>query len=209
VDGDGDGVVKRESPGDSAATLARMIWASGTIRAGLFQHNHAAWYVDEVLEGAEAMAGDCHVRTTSYAVALPGPTSIPINWENVELSNSLEMLDLQQGAIDARILTLIAAISQDHTIRISSLRSDHGRMTSSGNVSNHYFGRAMDIAEIDGVPCTVTDVDGPCGVIAQQLAQLPEGERPTELIYCFDPDGAGPAFAQADHCDHIHVGFDS
>jgi transglycosylase-like protein with SLT domain len=209
VDGDGDGVVKRESPGDSAATVARMIWASGSIRAGLFQHNHAAWYIDEVMQGAEAMAGDCHVRTTSYAVALPGPTSIPINWENVELSNSLEMLDLQQGAIDPRVLTLIAAISQEHTIRISSLRSDHSQFTSAGNVSNHYFGRAMDIAEIDGVPCTVTDVDGPCGVLAQQLAQLPEGERPTELIYCFDPDGPGPAFAAADHCDHIHAGFDS
>jgi hypothetical protein len=209
VDGDGDGKVNRESPGDSAATLARMIWASGSLRAGLFEHNHAAWYVDEVLEEAETMAGDCHVRTVSYSVALPGPTSIPINWENVELSNSLEMLDLQQGAIDPRILTILAAISQEHTIRISALRSDHGMNTSSGNVSNHYFGRAMDIAEIDGVPCTVTDPEGPCGVLAQQLSQLPGAEHPTELIYCFDADGPGPAWAQADHCDHIHVGFDS
>ena len=35
--------------------------------------------------------------------------------------------------------------------------------------------------------------------------------EPTELIFCFDPDGpANPnGFAQADHCDHIHVGFDA
>ena len=209
VDGDGDGKVKRESPGDSAATLARMIWASGDLRAGLFQHNHASWYVDEVTEEAEQMAGKCRVRTVAYSVVLPGPTSAPINWENVELSNSLELLDIQQGVIDPRILVLIAAISQDHTIRISSLRSDHGQYTSSGNVSNHYFGRAMDIAAIDGVPCTVTDVDGPCGTMTRALTSLPEGQRPTELIYCFDADGPGPAFAAADHCDHIHVGFDS
>ena len=209
VDGDGDGKVKRESPADSAATLARMIWASGDLRAGLFQHNHASWYVDEVIEEAEQMAGKCQMRTVAYSVALPGPTSAPINWENVELSNSLEMLDIQQGVIDPRILVLLAAISQDHTIRISSLRSDHSQYTSGGNVSNHYFGRAMDIAAIDGVPCTVTDVDGPCGTMTRALASLPEGQRPTELIYCFDADGPGPAFAAADHCDHIHVGFDS
>jgi soluble lytic murein transglycosylase-like protein len=211
VDGDADGKIRRETPADSAATLARMIWASGDLRAGLFQHNHAEWYVDAVLTDAEAMAGSCQVRTVSYSVALPGPTSMPINWGNVELSNSLEMVDIQSGAIDPRILTIIAAISQEHTIRISSLRSDHPMNTASGNVSNHYYGRAMDIAEIDGVPCTETSPDGPCGTMARQLGALPPGQKPTELIYCFDPDGpASPdGFAQADHCDHIHVGFDA
>ena len=51
-------------------------------------------------------------------------------------------------------MALIAAISQKHSILISALRSDHSMYTSSGNVSNHYFGRAMDIAAVDGVPCT-------------------------------------------------------
>ena len=82
--------------------------------------------------------------------------------------------------------------------------------TAAGDVSNHYFGRAVDIAAIDGVSCTDVTVDGPCGTIVRALATLPEGLRPTELIFCFDPDGdAGPAFAAADHCDHIHAGFDS
>lgn len=211
VDGDGDGQIARNNPSDSAATLARMIWASGSLRAGLFQHNHAEWYVDSVLNDAEAMAGSCQVRTVSYAVALPGPTALPINWGNVELSNSLEMVDLQSGAIDPRILNILAAISQSHTIRISALRSDHSKLTSSGNVSNHYYGRAMDIAAIDGVPCTDVSPDGPCGTIARQLGALPPGQEPTELIYCFDPDGpANPSgFAQADHCDHVHVGYDA
>jgi hypothetical protein len=211
VDGDGDGKVKRESPADSAATLARMIWAAGDLRAGLFQHNHAEWYVDSVLADAESMAGSCQVKTVAYSVALPGPTNAPINWANVELSNQLEMVDIQSGAIDPRILNLLGAISQQHRIRISALRSDHSKFTSSGNVSNHYYGRAMDIAEIDGVPCTDVSPDGPCGTIARELGALPPGQEPTELIYCFDPDGpANPnGFAQADHCDHVHVGFDA
>jgi len=210
VDGDGDGVIKRESIGDSAATVARMIWGAGSIRAGVFQHNHASWYVQEVLDEAEPIAGKCRVRTVAYSISLPGPTSIPIRWENVELSNELELWDIQQGMIDSRVLALIAAISQDHTVTISSLRSDHSMNTASGNVSNHYFGRAVDIAAIDGVSCTNVTVDGPCGTMVRSLATLPEGLRPTELIFCFDPDGdAGPAFAAADHCDHIHAGFDS
>ena len=36
--------------------------------------------------------------------------------------------------------------------------------------------------------------------------------RSTELIYCFDPDGDNlrpdEAWAQSDHCDHIHFGYD-
>jgi hypothetical protein len=208
VDGDGDGVVRRQSPGDSAATLARVIWAAGDLRAGIFQHNHASWYIDEVLEQAKTFEGECRARTVAYSVALPGPSALPINWENLELSNPLELWDLQQGAVDPRVVTLIAAISQEHTIRISSLRSDHSMNTASGNVSNHYFGRAVDIAAIDGVACTVTDPGSPCGLLAQALATITPDYRPTELIYCFDPDGPGPAFAAADHCDHIHAGFD-
>ena len=209
VDGDGDGRALRESPGDATSTLARMIWAAGTMRAGIFEHNHASWYVEEVLDQAKPLEGECRARTVAYAVALPGPSALPINWANLELSNSLELWDLQQGAVDPRIVTLIAAISQDHRIRISSLRSDHSMNTASGNVSNHFFGRAVDIAAIDGVPCTDTGVDSPCGMMVRALASLDPATRPSELIFCFDADGPGPAFAAADHCDHIHAGYDS
>jgi hypothetical protein len=211
VDGDADGKVRHSSPADSAATLARMVWAAGDLRAGLFLHNHAEWYVEAVLADADAMKGTCQVKTVAYSVALPGPTNAPINWQNVELSNQLEMVDIQSGAIDPRIINLIGAISQQHTITISALRSDHSMNTAGGNVSNHYYGRAMDIAAIDGVSCTNVSPDGPCGTIARQLGALPPGQEPTELIYCWDPDGpANPnGFAQADHCNHVHVGFDA
>jgi hypothetical protein len=210
VDGDGDGKVEHESPADSAATLARMIWAAGDLRAGLFQHNHAEWYVDSVLADAQAMAGSCQVRTVAYSVELPGPTSAPINWANVELSNQLEMMDLKSGAIDPRILNILGMISQQHKILITALRSDHPKYASSGNISNHYYGRAMDIGAIDGVSCTDVSPDGPCGTIARELGALPPGQEPTELIYCFDPDGpANPnGFSLPDHCNHVHVGFD-
>ena len=211
VDGDGDGKVRHSSPADSAATLARMIWAAGDLRAGLFQHNHAEWYVDADPQRRRGDGRQLSGQDGRLFGRASGPTNAPINWANVELSNQLEMVDIQSGAIDPRILNILGAISQQHQVRISALRSDHSKFTSGGNISNHYYGRAMDIAAIDGVPCTDVSPDGPCGTIARQLGALPAGQEPTELIYCFDPDGpANPnGFAQADHCDHVHVGFDA
>ena len=101
----------------------------------------------------------------------------------------------------------MALMTQDHQITITSLRSDHSQMTASGNVSNHYYGRAMDIAAVDGVSCTDTAITAPCAQLGYALAQLPAPLHPTELIYCFDLDGVGPAFALPDHCDHIHAGY--
>ena len=208
VDGNEDGRVGRASPADSAATLARLIWSRGDLRAGVFTHNQAAWYVDAVLAEAEVLEGKCAVTPVDWSLALPNAVIAPINWDNLTLSNELELHDLTSGAVDPRIVGLIGAITQDHQLTISSLRSDHSMYTAEGGVSNHYFGRAMDIAAVDGVSCTDTSPAAPCAELAGTLAYLPEPAHPSELIYCFDVDGPGAAFARADHCDHVHAGYD-
>jgi Transglycosylase SLT domain len=208
VDGDGDGRIRREDPADSAATLARMIWSEGGLRPGLFEHNHAKWYVDAVLIEADRIEGKCQTSTVDWALALPNAVLAPINWDNLTLSNELEQSDLATGAIDPRIVGLLGAMTQSHEITISSLRSDHSMYTVEGGVSNHYYGRAMDIAAVDGVSCTDTAPTSPCAQLATTLSQLPSPAMPTELIYCYDVDGPGPAFARSDHCDHIHAGYD-
>jgi membrane-bound lytic murein transglycosylase B len=208
VDGDDNGRIQRADPDDSAATLARLMWARGGLRAGLFTHNQAAWYVQAVLADAERMRGNCEASEIDWPLSIPEAVMAPIEWENLTLSNELEERDLASGAIDPRIVGLIGAITQEHTILISSLRSDHSMYTAEGGVSNHYYGRAMDIAMVDGVSCTDTAPTSPCGELALTLSQLPIPAMPTELIYCYDVDGPGPAFARADHCDHVHAGYD-
>ena len=208
VDGNEDGRIRHASPADSAATLARLIWSRGGLRAGIFSHNQAEWYVQAVLADAERLEGQCEVKPVDWAIVLPQIDAAPINWENLTLSNELELQDLTTEAIDPRIIGLIGAITRDHQITVSALRSDHSEFTSEGNVSNHFFGRAMDIAAVDGVSCTDTAPDAPCAQLGRSLAYLPAPAHPTELIYCFDLDGPGPAFARADHCDHIHAGYD-
>ena len=208
VDGDGDGKIRRQTPADSAATLARMAWAEGGLRAGLFEHNHAKWYVDAVLAEAGALEGKCEVTTVDWALSLPNVVIAPIKQENLTILNDVAREDLEQGRIDPRVVGLLGAITQSHEIVVSSLRSDHSKFTVEGGVSNHFYGRAMDIAAVDGVSCTDVSPTAPCAELGRTLAYLPAPAMPTELIYCFDLDGAGPAFARADHCDHVHAGYD-
>ncbi len=208
VDGDEDGHIHRGDPDDSAATLARLIWSQGGLRAGIFTHNQAQWYVQAVLADAEQLEGKCQVTPVDWSISLPGTVGTPINWDNLTLSNDLELNDITSGALDPRIVALIGAITQQHQLTISALRSDHSQYTTSGYVSNHYFGRAMDIAAVDGVSCTDTSVNAPCAELGRTLAYLPAPAHPTELIYCFDLDGPGAAFARSDHCDHVHAGYD-
>jgi soluble lytic murein transglycosylase-like protein len=69
VDGDEDGQIRHGDPADSAATLARLIWSRGSLSAGIFTHNQAQWYVQEVLQQAEEMEGGCKVRYVEWRVA--------------------------------------------------------------------------------------------------------------------------------------------
>jgi membrane-bound lytic murein transglycosylase B len=83
VDGNEDGRIRRADPADSAATLARLIWSQGSLRAGIFTHNQAEWYVQAVLGEAEELEGHCKTSYVDWRVAplnsgfeTPGPTAV-------------------------------------------------------------------------------------------------------------------------------------
>ena len=83
VDGNEDGRIRRADPADSAATLARLLWSRGSLRAGIFTHNQAEWYVQAVLNEAEELEGQCKTSYVDWRVAplnsgfeTPGPTAV-------------------------------------------------------------------------------------------------------------------------------------
>ena len=211
VDGNGDGLVTRDEPWDAISTFARMVWAKGGIEKALFDHNHAAWYVEAVERDAARMAGECVKSKNAWTILYPRPTTnstaTEINWDNLQILNGSAARDIQSGLIDARVINMLAYLTQRYSLLVSSLRTDHSMMTASGNISNHYYGRAVDIAAVNGVPCTDMSFESPCSQVGRLIVQMPAGARPTELIYGYDLDGAGPAFAMSDHRDHIHAGF--
>ena len=115
--------------------------------------------------------------------------------------------DIRSGQVDRRILVTLAYLA-DSGLKptVTSLKCGHGFYTSSGNVSHHSSGNAVDIAMINGIP--IIGHQEPGGVTEQavrRLMQLQGTMTPAQIISLLDLGGA--TFAMADHHDHIHVGF--
>ena len=123
---------------------------------------------------------------------------------NVELDAS-GIADLRAGRIDPRLVEVLGRISERHRISVSAMSSDHDRLTAGGSVSNHSYGRAFDIAVVDGKP--VSPSNDAARRLALELSTLDPGIRPSEIGSPWTLDGAA-YFTDGDHQDHVHVGFD-
>jgi hypothetical protein len=115
--------------------------------------------------------------------------------------------DIGSGFTDVRVLVLLRYLSSRYReVTVSSLTTGHSFFTASGNVSNHSYGQAVDIAALNGRP--ILGNQGPGGLTERALHKillLPGALEPSELISLFEL--GGPSFALADHADHIHVGY--
>jgi Transglycosylase SLT domain/Peptidase family M23 len=116
--------------------------------------------------------------------------------------------DIAAGTIDRRILAVLEYLrTKGFELTITSLECGHGLMTSTGNVSEHSTGDAVDIAVINGTP--VTGHQGP-GTMTDELIrdalQLQGTMHPHQVISLEDLPGE-TSFAMADHYDHVHIGY--
>jgi murein DD-endopeptidase MepM/ murein hydrolase activator NlpD len=116
--------------------------------------------------------------------------------------------DIATGKIDRRVLAMLEyLVSKGFTLTITALECGHSYLTTSGNVSEHSTGDAVDIAVINGVP--VTGHQGP-GTLTDELIrtvlQLQGTMHPHQVISLEDLPGE-TSFALPDHYDHVHVGY--
>ncbi|MDX6584304.1 MAG: hypothetical protein QOI10_3488, partial [Solirubrobacterales bacterium] len=117
--------------------------------------------------------------------------------------------DIRSGQIDRRVLAMLEyLVARGYDLTITSLKCGHSILTTSGNVSEHSTGDAVDIAQINGVP--VLGHQGPgtlADALVRDLLQLQGTMRPHQIISLMDYFGADNTFAMADHDDHVHVGY--
>jgi len=115
--------------------------------------------------------------------------------------------DIRSGQIDRRILATLEYLAESGLRPgVTSLKCGHGFYTSSGNVSHHSSGNAVDIATVNGIPIIGHQEAG--GITEQsvrRLMQLQGTMAPAQIISLLEIGGA--TFAMGDHNDHIHVGF--
>jgi Transglycosylase SLT domain/Peptidase family M23 len=117
--------------------------------------------------------------------------------------------DIQSGGIDRRVLATLEFLSASGLKpTVSTLHCGHSFLTSSGNVSEHSSGNAVDIAAINGIPIlghqgagSITDIT------IRRLLTLQGTMKPHQIISLMTFDGADNTLSLPDHNDHIHVGF--
>jgi Transglycosylase SLT domain len=115
--------------------------------------------------------------------------------------------DIRAGQVDRRVLALLAFLdSEGYHPTVSSITCGHGYLTSSGNVSEHSTGTAVDISAINGQP--MIDNNKPGGLMEDTVRKIMSLQgilQPHQIISLFNLGGA--TMSMPDHNNHIHVGF--
>ncbi len=115
--------------------------------------------------------------------------------------------DIATGQIDRRVLAVMEyLVAKGYRLTITSLKCGHSYLTSSGNVSAHSYGSAVDIAAVNGIP--ITGHQGPGTIteaVIKDLLLLQGAMRPAQIISLMDL--GPPTFILPDHYNHIHVGY--
>ena len=115
--------------------------------------------------------------------------------------------DIKTGQIDRRVLATMSYLAESGLRpTVTSLRSGRSSIyTSSGNLSAHPSGNAVDIAELNGIPL-LGNQKGAIGEEGVKRLMLLQGTvRPDQIISLLDL--GQNTLAMGDHDDHIHVGF--
>jgi hypothetical protein len=211
ADGNGDGRADVYEPADAVLGAARYLCASGAgdparLPDAIWAYNHADWYVDQVLMlalrygtgGLELATGAADAADVAKLAANP----------NLTLSANARF-DLMSGIVDPRVVRLVGAVAANHHIAVSVFKTGHSELVAgTDRVSNHFSGRAVDIYAVDGA-----DV-GPSNDAALDLAvailTADPALRPDEFGSPWPGLNQFPgAFSNADHQNHLHVGWRS
>jgi membrane-bound lytic murein transglycosylase B len=226
TDGDGDGVVSQRSQRDRLATLASYLRANRRYGMGIWNRPGAFGFDAAVLKyfgGDQKLRGEAR-RAAAYAFAA-GQVGLErglrvakprlIARILADRSISLEPChrdDLAAGRIDPQVITSVLYLRYlYHTAYVSSLKCDHPYLTTTGNVSRHSSGDAVDVAMLAGVPILGHQGAGSITEDAvYNLLALPEADTARQIITLMDldgPTGNSGSFALPDHDDHIHIGY--
>jgi hypothetical protein len=115
--------------------------------------------------------------------------------------------DIQTGQIDRRVLATLEYLAESGlNPTVSCLKSGHSLLTTSGNVSEHVSGNAVDISAVNGIPILGHQDAGDVADQTVKRLMLLQGTMQPHQIISLLAYG-GNTMALPDHANHIHVGF--
>jgi hypothetical protein len=117
--------------------------------------------------------------------------------------------DIVDHRIDDRVLrTLVYLRAYHYDPTVSALECGHSFFTTSGNVSEHSSGDAVDIASVNGTPILGHQGEGSItDDVVRRLLQLQGLMDPHQIITLMTYAGHDNTLALPDHANHVHVGF--
>jgi hypothetical protein len=118
--------------------------------------------------------------------------------------------DIRSHLIDRRPLAVLEFLAASGLKPyVSTLKCGHSYyVAGGGTVSEHTYGDAVDIAMINGIPMAGHQGPGSITDIAvRRILTLQGTMQPNQVITLMNYPGVPYAWAQGDHADHIHVGF--
>lgn len=186
--------------------------APDPVAAGTAKGIDGTWYIMDGAFQAQLFlpnAGSGYTGGTRTAARQATPQQIQrvLTDSRIDLDAS-GMQDVATGQIDGRLLDALSlAAQQFNYVRVTSLKSDHGVYTSSGNVSAHSYGCAADIGTIGSTWITPgSQTPGSEVELAVRFFAGLQGDlAPHQVISLYDLGGA--TLAMGDHGDHIHLGY--
>lgn len=202
LDANGDGRASVDDVVDAVHSAAGYLCANGgghpaTLRDAIFAYNHANWYVDLVLEHAARYAAAAVTANPDAAALMANP--------RVTLTTRVRD-DLQAGIVDPRVVAVLSALAERHTIAVSVLRSGHTKyVAGTTSVSNHWCGQAADVWLVDGQ--RVSPGHASARAAAQWLGGLSGPLRPTEVGTPWGDLVGGGFFSDRNHQGHLHIGY--
>jgi hypothetical protein len=135
----------------------------------------------------------------------PSPETLALLANPRVAVNAVGVADLQAGRIDPRIVAVLTKLADAHTLTVGPMCSDHPKFTAGGSVSLHYLGRGVDIAAIDGVPVSLSNLTA--REVAGSLSTFDASYRPDEIGSPFAIPGPG-YFSDPSTQDNIHIAFE-
>jgi len=118
--------------------------------------------------------------------------------------SSAARADVERGLIDSRVLRVLLIISQRHSFRVGPFMTGHSfYVAGTRRPSNHSFGRAVDIAVVDGA--AVSESNRAAFDVVTLVLSLPPDLRPDEVGSPWDLPDRG-SFSDSMHKNHVHLG---
>ena len=224
---------RMDDPDDEIAAAAAKIAADAGADhlwpRALWRYNALHSYRKTVLRRAArfGMSSACGLleQSEQASVTPPAPsetsTSTPSALESALAATPASLLatdaiafspaaadDLAHGVADRRLVRLLAWIAQRHQIVVTVIKTGHPRfVTGSHKVSNHWYGRAATIDEVDGQ--AVGPDSAAAAALWDQLQAAPKALRPDEIGAPWSVASNPRWFSGPGEQAEIHVGFDA